>query len=143
MRETNDNNVELNNSVQQGKTTITKNKIVKMAVIVIVAITVVSVFKSCIGGVFSGSASGSIKANHWYTSTEVDILKVQNCEIHSATLKTSGNSVFVSYYPVCQNCHKPATISSMAAPELNYPVSKSYYCEECGTTTIVKLKIEY
>ena len=140
------NNATTNASKQSDKTLISKNNIVKIAIIAIAAIMVLSVFKSCFGTDLEDgttSASEGIKANYWYTSTEVDILKVQNCEIHSATLKNSGNSVFVSYYPVCESCHKSATIQSMAAPEINYPVIKNYYCDECGTTTIVKLKIEY
>lgn len=111
----------------------------KVAIITVAFVVAFNLF-SCDS---SQTDDGGLKANTWYTSTEVDILKVQNCKIHSAVLKNSGNSVFVSYYPVCQNCHISASIQSMAAPELNYPVSKNYYCDECGTTTIIKLKIEY
>lgn len=84
--------------------------------------------------------SYTVEADTWYTYTPLDILKVQNCEVYSAY--GAGSAVAVSYYPICKNCHIISDIIKINAPEINYPISKLYHCDECGQSTIVQLIID-
>ena len=81
-----------------------------------------------------------LDANTWYVYNKLDILKVQNALVFTAT--PMGKGVMVGYYPVCQYCHVTG-LTGMAGPEINYPVTKTYYCDECDDLTYIKFKIEY
>ncbi len=110
----------------------------KKVVIIVVALVVVSNFFSC-GD--SETNDGGLKANTWYTYDALDILHIQNCVVSQATT-VGDRGVMVTYYPVCKSCREHGALG-MAGPEYNYPVSETYYCDACGTRTIVKFKVEY
>lgn len=89
----------------------------------------------------SQGRKSTVQADVWYTCTTVDTLQVQNCEI-SNTVPTQRGSVYVSYYPVCRSCHAVGNLD-LSSTSPNYPISKSYYCDECGAMTMVKLKMYF
>ena len=84
--------------------------------------------------------ASELAANTWLTYTELDILKVQNVIVRMAS--TAGNGAIVNFAPVCANCRITGAVD-LAGPEINYPVIKTYTCDECGEQTLIKLKIEF
>lgn len=137
------NNENLNETTFDENAQTTKKTFdIKKLIPIIIALIVVSIiFKSC-GGSSNGSSSGGFEADTWYTYNEVDILKVQNCIITDASIFNSGKGVTATYVPVCKKCHEYGT-AWMAAPEVDYPVSKTYNCDKCGANTTLKFKIQY
>lgn len=79
-------------------------------------------------------------ADIWYTHKGVGVLQFQNCLIETATV--SGNAVVTSYYMVCSHCHGIDGWLQLSAPELGYEASKLHTCDECGKTTVVKLRVK-
>ena len=77
----------------------------------------------------------------WYTYTPLDILNMQNCLIAYATPRAQGNSVLVSYYSICKECHILTDWINMVEVGVDSPVTKTYVCEDCGATTLVKFQI--
>lgn len=111
----------------------------KKVAIIALAVVIAYNFFSCGGK--EDNDDGGLKANTWYTYDALDILHIQNCVVSNAT--TIGDrGVMVTYYPVCKSCREHGALG-MAGPEYNYPVSETYYCDACGTTTTVKFKVEY
>lgn len=95
----------------------------------------------------SGSGYGANTSNKvdltpdsWYTYRDLNILHVQNCTVSSASLM-SHNVVSLTYRPVCKSCHTASSNLEWGSASPNYPKNKSYYCNECGATTIVKLNV--
>ena len=106
-----------------------------------ILLAIACIAATCTSCGFGGADDGGLKANTWYTYDALDILHIQNCVVSNAT--TIGDrGVMVTYYPVCKNCREHGALG-MAGPEYNYPVSETYYCDACGTTTTVKFKVEY
>lgn len=83
-----------------------------------------------------------ISADTWYILTSNDIFRCQNAEIASAVLMSHGSVFLVTYYPVCKKCHVCGTMQ-MTGVSVETPVSETYYCNSCRTTTYVRFKIEY
>ncbi|GEM_PF-3900286 len=129
----------MKNTIQPSGTVV-KRDYKKISIPVIAVILLLAVLKNCGNSTISES-SGGIRANSWYTYKELDILKVQNCLVHNAGL-FSNNVVSVSYYPVCRSCHTVSQSLEISSASPNYPKTKSYYCDECGANTTVKLKVE-
>ncbi|GEM_PF-4879737 len=88
----------------------------------------------------STSNKVSLTPDSWYTYRDLNILHVQNCTVSSASLM-SHNVVSLTYRPVCKSCHTASSNLEWGSASPNYPKNKSYYCNECGTTTIVKLDV--
>ncbi len=88
----------------------------------------------------STSNKVSLTPDSWYTYKDLNILHVQNCTVSSASLM-SHNVVSLTYRPVCKSCHTASSNLEWGSASPNYPKNKSYYCNECGTTTIVKLNV--
>lgn len=124
----------------QSSGTVVKKDYKKISIPVIAVILLLVILKNCGSSALSDS-SGGITANSWYTYTDLNILKVQNCLVSSAGL-FSHNVVSVSYYPVCRSCHTVSQSLEISSASPNYPKTKSYYCDECGANTTVKLKVE-
>ena len=82
----------------------------------------------------------SIQANTWYIYDN-SVLSVQNCLVANAVSVKQGKAMTVMYHAVCQSCHAIDDDSKLAGPEIGYDVQKIHYCDECGTATLVKLKI--
>lgn len=91
--------------------------------------------------IYCNAYKADISANTWYTYRDLSSLKVQNCIVSNATTMNGGRAVLASFYPVCATCHIPSKSLDMAAPEINYPVYKTYYCSDCDTSTNITLKI--
>lgn len=81
-----------------------------------------------------------LEPNTWYTY-QGGPLQIQNCLVATAILMGQGRTMTVQYRSVCQYCHAVENLSNLAGPEINYPVNKNYYCDECGKQTIVRFKI--
>lgn len=119
----------------------------KKIFILLLALAVMFTFSSCgllIGGVDDTEmdgyySDGSIAADTWYTSSQINSLNFQNCVIYNAV--ASGDKAIVSYYPVCRKCHTQATKVELSAPEFNYDINENYTCPECFTVTTVRLKL--
>lgn len=85
-----------------------------------------------------------IEADTWYTSRAIPELNVYNCVLDSAPTALR-HGITVIYYPVCRNCHKQA--DSYGYPHWKSvssktPVEEYYICDDCGATTVVRLKVE-
>ncbi len=80
-----------------------------------------------------------IEADTWYTYSQINALKFQNCIIDNAFAKDNG--VIVSYYPVCKECYAKPGVTNLATPEFNYDINKNYTCSECFAVTTVRLKL--
>ncbi|MBP3390147.1 MAG: hypothetical protein J6L58_00455 [Clostridia bacterium] len=126
----------MKNTTQRIKNSFTLKKLIPIIIIMLIF----SLFTAC--GSSSGGSSGGLEPDTWYTYKDLDILKVQNCLISSANINSSGKGVTATYIPVCKECHEYGT-AWMAAPEVNYPVSKTYTCDKCGAKTTLKFKIQY
>lgn len=80
-----------------------------------------------------------IDADCWYTYNAYSSLQIQNCVVENAF--PSGSNIIVSYYPVCRSCHIADGLVAVAAPGLNTPIMKTYYCKSCGASTSVNFRI--
>ena len=85
-------------------------------------------------------------ADEWYTSTELNILHVQNCVVDNITAGANGSSVLVKYYPICKNCHTAHVhdINGIGFCKLRVngngnSLEKIYHCPDCGGNTTVRL----
>lgn len=88
--------------------------------------------------------TSNIEADTWYVYKPLDLLKFQNCVIYNAT-SAGSKGIMVLYYSVCKKCHgiekNGEGLSQAAAPGFNYPIQKTYHCDNCREITIVRLEI--
>lgn len=80
------------------------------------------------------------EANTWYTFGSSELIKVQNCKVNDAVPMGNDGVILVTYYPVCQDCHIISERMEMDGVAKNYPVSMRYRCDNCRTTTYVKIE---
>ncbi len=82
--------------------------------------------------------SDGITPNHWYHYSPLPMVNFQNCMVSDAVIRNAGG-VFVTYYPVCMECHDVGTIgTAIVSEEESY--MKTHYCD-CGELTGVIIKI--
>lgn len=110
----------------------------KHFICLILAVAMLFCVTGCFSSVSSDDNSGTIKPDHWYHYTELDIVNVQNCYVSDAFIRNAGG-VFVTYYPVCKSCHETGIVgTAIVSEEESY--MKTYYCD-CGERTGVIIKI--
>lgn len=89
--------------------------------------------------------TSNIEADTWYVYKPLDLLKFQNCVVYQATA-VGSKGIVVQYFSVSKKCHKIETngegLIRSAAPGPNYPIQKTYHCDNCGESTIVRLEIK-
>ena len=83
-----------------------------------------------------------ILPDEWYYITSNEVVKFQNADIYKSSPLSRGISFFVSYYPVCKECHI-CGIMKIAAVGPNTPLTETYLCNECNEITYVRFKVEY
>lgn len=81
-----------------------------------------------------------LPANQWRVHTELSALQFQNASVSNAFVSGGGRAVMLTYWPVCADCRVVGQMS-MAAPEIDYPVMKTYYCDYCGSRTTLQFRI--
>lgn len=80
-----------------------------------------------------------IDSNTWYVYD--GYVAFQNAKL--TNVAPAGSSAIVTYYAVCRSCRVVADMFGAAGVELNYPVMKTHYCDQCGASTIVKFEIVF
>lgn len=88
------------------------------------------------------STKSDIKADVWYTVSPVNVVKCQNAEVSDAVSASLGKAFLVNYYPVCKKCHICGTMR-MRGVGVDSPLTETYYCQKCNTTTYVHFKVAY
>ncbi len=79
--------------------------------------------------------ASDLTPNTWYRNKKVSGFYTANC-LADATV--ANNTLIVSYYPVCANCHMPGTDLRGAMLFWNNGiVSRTHKCEYCGLLTLV------
>lgn len=90
----------------------------------------------------NSTKKSNIEGDTWYTLKSNNIFYCQNAEVESAVSVSHGSGFWVTYYPVCKDCHICGAMRT-AGVTTDTPVSETYYCQNCGTTTYARFKIEY
>ena len=99
-----------------------------LAAVIIIA-NIMGMLHSC------DDSDGTLKPDHWYHN---DLVNVQNCVVADSYVRVAGD-VFVSYYPVCRECHEPGPLSVAYLTEDNSHL-KTYRCE-CGGQTTIRINV--
>lgn len=115
----------------------------KKTSIIIFTTLMLIILSSCYGNSTSNTTE-NFRSNSdvWYTLVDDQVFKFQNAEIYRATPMSNGSTYMITYHPICKNCNESGPME-MTGVGANTPITKTYYCSSCSTTTYVKFKLEY
>lgn len=115
----------------------------KKTTIIMLTALILFILSSCFNETTSHTTEDfKLRSDVWYTLVDDQVFKFQNAEIYRATPMSNGSTYMITYHPICKNCNENGPME-MTGVGVTTPITKTYYCNSCSTTTYVRFKLEY